>query len=139
MLNAEKYKQQIEDKGNPRPNCYIAQKIMKNDCDRQVCSVCNKKIIRWLLEEYKEPILTDKEKAYLKNVIEPRRDEIVYIKKTGFYKGMKKDYCCVSVYSKNLFSNVGSHWTLLEFLTTEDMSFEGMTIDKKYTLEELGL
>lgn len=110
------------------------------------CGTCKKNAMKWLSQEYKEPILTEKEKSYLKNVIEPKRDEITHIRKTGVYKSLKADCCCVSVYLKNPFCNkdtifvsARTPWALLEFLTTKDMPFEGMIIDKRYTLEELGL
>lgn len=151
MTNFEKIKNELENLEETYPICYIAVHklgLSRNDgeCGDTCCQKCEKEAFKWLLEENKEPILTEKEKAYLKNVIEPRKDEIVYIKKTGFYKSMKADCCCVSVYTKNpfcnkdnLFISANTPWTLLEFLTTEDMPFEGMAINKRYTLEELGL
>lgn len=151
MKNIEKYKDEIEAKirENSTLDCAVCS-LRGGVCNpNYVCTGHHLESLDWLLKEYKEPIkpiLTEKEKAYLKNVIEPKRDEIIYIKKTGVYKSLKADCCCVSVYLKNPFCNkdtifvsASTPWTLLDFLTTKDMSFEGMVMNKRYTLEELGL
>lgn len=152
MLNIEKYQDDIKRLATPYFSV-VNGKI--GECDEDKCKECiiHKEThdcvynrLDWLVQEYKEPILTDKEKEYLKNVIEPRKDEVVYIKKTGVYAGREADCCCVSIYiksqfygKKSLFVDANAPWVLLDFLTIEDMPFEGMVIDKRYTLEELGL
>ena len=84
----------------------------------------------WLEEEYKPPILDDVEKAYLSAVIKPFRKDIEYIvkfkrysdKKEYIYMTMKKDddYCALPVFEKGTM-------------------YKGMELNKRYTLEELGL
>ena len=86
--------------------------------------------LSWLEEEYKEPILDDVEKAYLSAVIKPFRKDIEYIvkfkrysdKKEYIYMTMKKDddYCALPVFEKGTM-------------------YKGMEVNKRYTLEELGL
>ena len=86
--------------------------------------------LSWLEEEYKEPILDDVEKAYLSAVIKPFRKDIEYIvkfkrysdKKEYIYMTMKKDddYCALPVFEKGTM-------------------YKGMELNKRYTLEELGL
>ncbi len=100
-------------------------------------SGCDIKRIEWLLQECKEPILTDKEKAYLKNVIEPKRDCVTHIYKTVYRKDTKYEFTSVVVITQepNGIDTTG----LLEFVVTEEMPFEGMKLEKEYTLEELGL
>lgn len=148
MLNIEKYEEEIKKEiANFGDIPCIVKDLKDGGCgESRNCVTCSTEMLHWLSQEYKEPILTDKEKAYLKNVIEPKRDEIIYTKKTGVYKSLKADCCCVSVYLKNPFCNkdtifvsASTPWTLLDFLTTKDMSFEGMVMNKRYTLEELGL
>ena len=84
----------------------------------------------WLEEEYKPPILDDVEKDYLSAVIKPFRKDIEYIEKFKsnyvgkeyIYIVMKKDddYCKLPRFFKGTM-------------------YKGMEVDKKYTLEELGL
>ena len=93
-------------------------------------------MIKWLFKEYKEPILTEKEKAYLKNVIEPRRNDVTIVTKS--LVGKPNEYFTVNVYNKNSYNN-GYEGRLLEFIVTEDMPFNGMEQFKHYTLEDLEL
>lgn len=86
--------------------------------------------IKWLEkddgEEYKPQILTDKEKAYLSAVIKPFRGKVRSIGKVSF----------------------GGEEFLKIYLEDETISFpfftkgtmyKGMEVNKRYTLEELGL
>jgi hypothetical protein len=83
----------------------------------------------WLEEEYVPDILTDKEKAYLSAVIKPFRKDIKYVVKFKRYSDEKEyiymtikrdDYCTLPVFEKG-------------------KMYKGMELDKRYTLEELGL
>lgn len=145
MLKAKKYKERIKELDY---NFALCEGELE-DCQRADCenckfsenSGCTVKKVKWLLEEYKEPILlTDKEKAYLKNVVEPKKDDVFCIRKWRFYEGTKQEYATVTIYEKHPTSTSdNSYWTLLDFVVTEDMPFEGMELHKEYTLEELGL
>ena len=85
---------------------------------------------KWLEEEYKPTILTDKEKAYLSAVIKPFRKDVESVKKLENYYtaqgyiriAMKKgtDYCSLPWFRKGTM-------------------YKGMEAYKEYTLEELGL
>ena len=84
----------------------------------------------WLEEEYVPDILTDEEKAYLSAVIKPFRKDVKYIvkfkrysdQKEYIYMTMKKDddYCTLPIFEK-------------------ETMYKGMEVDKKYTLEEVGI
>ena len=82
--------------------------------------------LSWLEEEYKPEILTEKEKAYLSAVIKPFIKDIKYIRKSEginkqcLYIKIKNDYLTFPMFDKNTMYN-------------------GMELDKSYTLEELGL
>ena len=141
MTNFEKIKNELENLEEIYPICYIAVHklgLSRNDgeCDDTCCQKCEKEVFKWLLQEYKEPILTEKEKAYLKNVIEPRRNDVTIVTKS--LVGKPNEYFTVNVYNKNSYNN-GYEGRLLEFIVTEDMPFNGMEQFKHYTLEELGL
>ena len=78
----------------------------------------------------KMPILDDIEKRYLKGVIRPFRDDVESICKCETYNG-KKEYLTISFFS-----------------TVSDMYFpdypigtmyKGMVLNRKYSIEELGL
>lgn len=142
MLNIEKYKDEIkaEIEKDKTLGC-VVNKLMGNTCDDYPkCNDCYLKVLDWLLQECKEPILTDKEKRYLKNVIEPKKDDMTWIRKWCFYKGTESEYTTVTVYAKHPASaSPNSLWVLLDFIVTEEMPFKGMELEKAYSLEELGL
>lgn len=76
----------------------------------------------------KEPILDDKEKEYLGNVIRPFRNEVIYIVKK-IYNHREKEYIAINLKNDNIF--------LPNF--KENTMYKNMKINKEYTLEELGL
>lgn len=85
--------------------------------------------LSWLEKEYIPPILDDVEKAYLSAVIKPFRKDVECIVKFKRYPGekeyiyitMKRDnYCCLPLFKK-------------------DTMYKGMEVNKRYTLEELGI
>lgn len=141
MKNIEKYEEEIKELNydfalinNKLRNC---KEVGCSDCQFNYGSLgCKRSVIEWLFKEYKEPILTEKEKAYLKNVIEPRRNDVTIVTKS--LVGKPNEYFTVNVYNKNSYNN-GYEGRLLEFIVTEDMPFNGMEQFKHYTLEELGL
>ena len=88
-------------------------------------------------EEYKEHILTDKEKEYLSAVIKPFRDRVKYI-----YKTNEIDDCSqlISIYMEryDYEENLRCEYMDLPHFKKDTM-YKGMETGKKYTLEELGL
>lgn len=84
---------------------------------------------KWLEEEYVPDILTDKEKAYLSAVIKPFRKDVKYIKKMDFVI-KAKEYLLIKMHDLS---------TAALPLFEKGTMYKGMEVDKKYTLEELGL
>lgn len=78
-------------------------------------------------------ILDDVEKEYLSAVIKPFRDSVVAIVKRGDYGC--DNYSCIRIVVEQ---NGNLEWISLPIFKTETM-YNGMEIDKDYTLEELGL
>ena len=85
--------------------------------------------LSWLEQEYKPPILDEKEKAYLSAVIKPFRKDVECIVKFKRYSGEKEyiymtmkrdDYCTLPIFEKGTM-------------------YKGMEANERYTLEELGL
>lgn len=86
----------------------------------------------WLLQEYKEQILTDKEKQYLENALRPFKDIIVSIRKRNNYIG--------NFISVHIRTDIKSGNEMLDFpYFKKGTMYKGMEEDKKYTLEELRL
>ena len=135
MLNGEKYKDELENLENRSLVCFIAKEKVGLRCDVGYCLKCEKEAFKWLLEEYKEPILTDKEKEILKN-ISRRFDNIGHHIIT-----IKKKKCFVDNGSLIFKVKVDAvHHTYSESdLFYLDKKFKGMELEKEYTLEELGL
>lgn len=78
----------------------------------------------------KKDILTDKEREYLKAVIEPFKDKVRIIQKMQMSCPiMRRHFIGICLYDDYL--------TLYNF--EENTQFKDMELDKKYTLKELGL
>lgn len=82
-------------------------------------------IVQWNIQKM---ILTDKEKEYLKAVIEPYKNLSIRILKNTIEVSIEKDR---EVYDE--------YYLLARFDTLVGLKFNGMEQDKPYTLEELGL
>ena len=141
MLNKEKYAKEIADIATRNINI-----ALKNDkpvsCREIPCSECERHLndigcfesilLEWGNSEYKEPVLTDEEKAYLSAVIKPFRKFVVFIEKLESKEGWEK----IAFYSLNLKS-----WECMTNLPPfqSGTRFKGMELNKQYKLEELGL
>lgn len=86
-------------------------------------------LLAWLFAEYKKPILTKQEKAYLSAVIKPFRDEVKYILKLP-YDDWAEEY--ISIHTEE-----SGNAILPRF--EENTQFKNMVCEREYTLEELGL
>lgn len=75
----------------------------------------------------KEPILDDKEKEYLGNIIRPFRDKVEYIVKRTVCE--EKEYISISL----------NNDTVILPNFKRNTMYKNMKADKDYTLEELGL
>ena len=86
------------------------------------------KIIRAKIVVTPKEILTDKEREYLRNVIEPIKDRVSFIVKLEYHTS-QKHYIYIEL-------NDGC----IELYPFEpDTQFKSMELYKEYTLEELGL
>ena len=86
-------------------------------------------------EEYKEPVLNEKEKEYLSAVIKPFRDRITYIAK------VEEDihwFYWIMIRVDIGFLNDYYDFCLPPFKETSSM-YKNMEVGKEYTLDELGL
>ncbi len=90
-----------------------------------------RKLLNWMCEQHKEPILDEMEKEYLSNFIKPFRDRVYYIYKTDSY-GEHDDTEEINIEYDNYFEVA-----LPDF--KKGTMYKNMELDKEYTLEELGL
>lgn len=84
---------------------------------------------KWLEEEYKPQILTEKENAYLSAVIKPFRKDVEYIEKLNPSCLKGKQYLRIEL--------INDYFALPIF--AEGTMYKGMGVNKRYTLKELGL
>lgn len=130
MLNIEKYKNELNKWESVDLDCQIAMikektKEKRDDyCDSTPCIVCRKENIEWLLSEAQ--ILDNAEKRYLKSVIRPFRDKVQCILK----RSNSGEWIAIKIIND----------TTINFPYFEKGSmYKGMKLNRKYTLEELGL
>ena len=131
MKNIEKYKDKIFNRINECERAkaiYFAKEGKMADCDRK-CKLCRDACVRWLLEEAKEPVLDDVERAYLSAVIKPFRSRVQYIVKWKIYNDFKQ-FLHIELYR-------GDSLSFPNFKA--DTMYRGMEVGKYYTLQELGL
>lgn len=143
MLNKEKYAKEIVEiavnngtialKDNKPISCI---KIKCIDCEQNVpgCGCSMKKLTEWANSEYKDPILDEAEKKYLKAVIKPFKKHVKTIKK---YRPLAKTLYIITINVENE-SNYDTFVRLPPFEKSSGM-YEGMEENRAYTLEELGL
>lgn len=85
-------------------------------------------ITKWLDMEHVEPVLDDTEKMYLKGVIRPFSDKVLYIAKRSIMDRRKEH-----IYIDLTYDVI----TLPCFM--KGTMYKGMELDHWYTLKELGL
>lgn len=130
MRNIEKYKDRVESNINV---CGLYLEIYKiknekylHDCCNN-CDKCYDDCIRWLAEEFKEPVLDEIERKYLSDVIKPFVHDVRYVVKRLNGSGY---YIAIVV---NKFDVMN-----LPYFPNNTM-YKGMKVDRRYTLKELGL
>lgn len=142
MLNKEKYAKEIVDiattgagmalKDNKPAPC---RDLYCKECDRNDdtggCSL--DKLLEWANSEYKEHILDETEKEYLKAVIKPFKKHV---------KTIMKAKQVATLYAITIdIEEKYNYETFLQFPPFEKSSgmYKGMELGRKYTLKELGL
>lgn len=135
MNNLDKYYASAKRYEDARQCYFFRIRTGKPDCEKENrgCKECFKATIEWLLQECKEPILTEEEKIIIKNIIkafEPFGAEVKCIAK--YRQGDEPtDY-----YLNFTYKNDDEFDT---FTFNGDELFVGMEVDELYNLEELGL
>lgn len=137
MLNKEKYnlrQMDISTKTKDGKILFFNLKIRGKTIHQQIypCGVfaCDamREMIGWLEEEYVPEILTEKEKAYLSAVIKPFRKDVAHITKMDITYS-KREFICIRINRECIIFPKFARGTM----------YKGMGLNKRYTLEELGL
>ena len=140
VLNIERYKEKLKKCKGVALDCQIyklrkeCKEVESSFCLSNPCSACREDNIEWLLSEYKEPTLTEEEKAYLSAVIKPFKKHVKTIKK---YRPLATTLYIITINVENE-SNYDTFVRLPPFEKSSGM-YEGMEENRAYTLEELGL
>ena len=135
MLNIERYKEELKKCKRIYLDCEIYKIREKCEgeesgfCFSNPCSACREDNIEWLCSEYKEQILNDAEKCYLRGVIRPFRNRVLNIQKKS--NSTFKEWISILIKDHEVIS--------LPYFEKSSGMYQGMEIDKRYTLEELGL
>ena len=130
MLNIEKYKDIVlKNLDACSIDTLLLGKMVNGYCKGFNCEGCRERVLKWLLEETKEPVLDDVEKEYLSAVIKPFRKMIAYIVKAQDFDDGKQ---CIRIILQN---GDGMHFPYLD----DDEMYKGMEVNKEYSLEELDL
>lgn len=128
MRNIEKYKDIVLGNLN---SCSIyarlCRKIVNGYCEGFSCEGCGERVLKWLLEEEKEPVLDEVERKYLSDVIKPFGHRVSYIVKRMNGSGY---YIAIILNNFDVMN--------LPYFTRNTM-YKGMAVDRQYKLKELGL
>ena len=131
MRNIEKYKDIVLDNTNIcgidillREKC---TKEYRAFCEGFNCDGCKERFLKWLLEEYEEPVLDEVERKYLSDVIKPFGHRVSYIVKRMNGSGY---YIAIILNNFDVMN--------LPYFTRNTM-YKGMKVGRQYKLKELGL
>lgn len=136
MIKAEKYKEKIKELNYRFAVCNGEIKQCE-DLNCYTCAFyaaprsCMENMNKWLLEEYKEPILTEEEKNYLEALIEPLTCGIDYIVKTESDSG---PWLNIQLWNPNDIAK-----KIAIPLRVSTLKFDSMENDVHYERMELGL
>ena len=140
MKNIEKYENEISKLVNEDNvlSCAIATVAgirKEKPCYHQDCEVCHKKCLEWMYSEYKEEILSDDEKDILKAMI-----DIIHEFECTVIDVKKIDIGNCDSFISIRYENpvIGVDDTISSPIIDND-KFKGMELNRKYTLEELGV
>ena len=127
MLNAEKFRDEIlSDEGNELNKAFSTCK------ENMGKSPSYNGLIRWLLSEYKEPILDEVEREYLSAVCRPYKVETICKEST-----LNNDSQWVYIRIDNVILG-GCEYIHLPSFEDNNM-YKGMEVKKRYTPQELGI
>lgn len=128
MRNIEKYKDIVLKNLNACDiDTLLRGKMVNGYCKGFNCEGCGERVLKWLLEEEKEPVLDEVERKYLSEVIKPFGHRVSYIVKRMNGSGY---YIAIILNNFDVMN--------LPYFTRNTM-YKGMKVGRNYKLKELGL
>ena len=110
-------------------NCWINNKDIYSD-----------KFLNQEIEiEIDTDILSEKEKEYLKSIIRPFKDRVKCIEKKISMNCTGSTFYYITIATKSVVNDNIMEITALPYFNLESKMYEGMELNKEYTLKELGL
>ena len=135
MKNIEKYKNELLKEFDLSIACSVNTLRGCEECNGKLCGNCNRDALKWLLADYKEPVLDEVERKYLSDVIRPFKGIVRDIKKEPIYGNSgNEEYISIEIQHESGFRECVN---LPNF--GRNVMYKGMELNKKYTLKELGL
>ena len=89
--------------------------------------------------EIESDILSEKEKEYLKSIIRPFKDRVEYIEKKISINCTGSTFYYITIATKSIVNDNTIEITALPYFNLESKIYEGMELNKEYTLKELKL
>lgn len=108
-------------------NCWVNNKDIYSD------NFLNQEI------EIETDILSEKEKEYLKSIIKPFKDRVEYIEKKISMNCTGSTFYYITIATKSVVNDNIMEITALPYFNSESKMYEGMKLNKEYTLKELKL
>lgn len=157
MLNIEKYADKIKEQiANGGEGIACAVQNLKNNGSYscQLCTACEVDALNWLSQEYKEPILTEDDKTFLKSLIGSYKEyavsiEIVYTLRPDYTSGspdytsgLDKNLAIRSAKIKLTLPHKLENETLTWYITwpiLNDSLLKNLKVGPVYTINELEL
>lgn len=135
MLNIEKYKDEIKAELEKFSNLgCVVNKLMGDKCDYPKCNDCYLKVLDWLLQEYKAPVLTEEGKAYLSNLLK------LYGLGTCAFQFSLSEVVKNDTYKLSI---ADEHGIIINLAIRQDSEmqelFRKMQFDKVYAVKDLGI
>lgn len=107
------------------------------------CWINNKDIYsdKFLNQEIKieTDILSEKEKEYLKSIIKPFKDRVEYIEKKISMNCTGSTFYYITIATKSIVNDNIMEIIALPYFKLESKTYNGMELNREYTLKELGL
>lgn len=143
MLNIEKFADKIKEQITDGDSIACAvQHLRFNGSNCQLCTACEVDALNWLLQEYKEPLLSLKDKQYLEDTLKYYRDCVANL---AIEYHVEADYSVRTLKIKlNIPQILGGKtikyvtwWLALPIL--DKSLLEKLDVAREYTLDELEL
>lgn len=138
MLNIEKYEEEIKKEiANFRDIPCIVKDLKDGGCgENRNCVTCSMEMLHWLSQEYKEPILTDEEKEFIKTIISSFKER--WLISIEWFETTITSRICIFAREKEGHDLIVESIEIPMLLLKESM-FQGLEKNREYTLEELEL